>query len=59
MCYHFYVIFFLLATIVNLIIAFNVSACCAGHYRHTNKFIIVHFMTELSQKDLIESVYFA
>ena len=19
------------------------AACCAGHYRHTNKFIIIHF----------------
>ena len=33
--------------------------CCAVHYRHTIKFTIIHFMTELYQKDLLGSVNFA
>ena len=35
------------------------ASCCTGRYRQTNKFIIIYFMTELFQKDLIESDHFA
>ena len=34
------------------------AACCAGCYRHINKFTIIYFMTELFQKDLLGSVHF-
>ena len=34
------------------------AACCAGRCRHTSKFTIMHFLTELYQKDLLGSVHF-
>ena len=58
-CYHFTLIYFRLATIINLIIAIMSATCCAGRYRHTNKFTIIYFMAELFQKDLLGSVHFA
>ena len=35
------------------------AACCGLRYRHTNKFTIIYFMTELFQKDLLGSVHFS
>ena len=48
-----------LATIINLIIAINVSRLLCRALQTYNEFTIIHFMAELYQKDLLGSVHFA
>ena len=54
----FTLIYFRLAIIINLIIAINVSRLLCRALQTYSKFTIIHFMTELYQKDLLGSVHF-
>ena len=51
-------IYFCLATIINLIIAINVSRLLCKTLQ-TYKFTIINFMMESYKKDLLGSVHFA